>query len=139
MYVDAINYSKNCPECAIVLGREPSDSPPLQPMPVSHDFQIVGVDVMDLPKTECGNKHVLDFQDFLSKWPMVSPTSDQKTNRIMKHLTEDLISLFSVPEALLSDHGSNLLSNLMNDVCEVLGIEKQNTTAYHLQCDRLNE
>jgi transposase InsO family protein len=44
-----------------------------------------------------------------------------------------------VPEALLSDRGTNLLSHLMRDVCRLLGIEKYNTTAYHPQCNGLNE
>jgi hypothetical protein len=45
----------------------------------------------------------------------------------------------TVPEALLSDRGTNLLSHLMRDVCRLLGIEKYNTTAYHPQCNGLNE
>lgn len=44
-----------------------------------------------------------------------------------------------VPEALLSDQGTNLLSNLMLDVCDSLGIQKLNTTAYHPQCNGLVE
>ncbi len=36
--------------------------------------------------------------------------------------------MVGVPEALLSDRGTNLLSHLMRDVCELLGIEKLNTT-----------
>ena len=84
MYVDAVKYSKNCPECAVALGRGRS-GPPLQPIPVSHVFQIVDVNIMDLPKTERGNKHVLNF---LFKWQMVFPMPDQKMHRIVKHLTE---------------------------------------------------
>ena len=38
--------------------------PPLHPIPVSKPFQIVGVDIMDLPLTKCGNCHVVVFQDF---------------------------------------------------------------------------
>ena len=44
-----------------------------------------------------------------------------------------------VPEALLSDSGTNLLSHLMKDTCKLLGIRKLNTTAYYPQCDRLME
>lgn len=44
-----------------------------------------------------------------------------------------------MPEALLSDRGTNLLSNLMKDVCSALGIGKLNTTAYHPQCDGMVE
>ena len=65
--------------------------PPLQPIPVQRPFQIIGVDIMDLPKTERGNKHVLVFQDFLTKWPMVYPVPDQKTKRIVQILVEELI------------------------------------------------
>ena len=40
-----------------------------------------------------------------------------------------------VPESLLSERGTDLLSYLMTNVCSLLGI----TTAYHLQCDGLTE
>ena len=42
-------------------------------------------------------------------------------------------------EVLLSDRGANLLSHLMTDVCEMLGIHKLNTTSYHPQCDGMVE
>lgn len=75
------------------------------------------------------------FQDFLTKWPMVYPVPDQKTKRIVKLLMEEIVPFFGVPEALLTDHGTNLLSHSMLDVCKLLGIKKRNTTAYHPQCD----
>ena len=113
--------------------------PPLQPIPVQKPFQLVGVDIMDLPITEQGNKHVLVFQDFLSKWPMVFPMPDQKTIRIVEILVKEMVPFFGVPEGLLSDRGTNLLSYLMRDVCALLGITKVNTTAYHPRCNGLEE
>ena len=94
---------------------------------------------MDLPKTSSGNKHVIVFQDYLSKWPMVYPMPDQKAERIVKLLVEEIVPFFGVPEALLSDRGTNLLSHLMKDVCGLLGIKKLNTTAYHPECDGMVE
>ena len=90
--------------------------PLLQPISVQRPFQLLGVDIMDLPKTENGNKHVLVFQDFLSKWPVVFPLPDQKTKRIVDILVKEIIPVFGVPEGLLSDRGTNLLSYLMKDV-----------------------
>ena len=58
---------------------------------------------------------------------------------IARLLAEEVIPLVGVPEALLSDRGTNLLSHLMRDVCEMLGIKKLNTTAYHPQCDGMVE
>ena len=94
---------------------------------------------MELPVTERGNKYVIVFQDFLTKWPMVFPAPDQKTARIARLLAEEIVPLFGVPDALLSDRGTNLLSHLMQDVCKLLGVTKLNTTAYHPQCDGMVE
>ena len=94
---------------------------------------------MDLPKTECGNQHVIVFQDFLTKWPMVFPVPDQKAIRIAHLRADEVIPNIGVSEALLSDRGTNLLSHLMMDLCKLLGIKKLNTTAYHPQCDGMVE
>ena len=113
--------------------------PLLQPIPVQRPFQIVGVDVMELPVTRKGNKYVVVFQDFLTKWPFVFPVPDQKASRLVKLLVEEVVPVVGVPESLLSNRGTNLLSHLMNDVCKLLGIQKINTTAYHPACDGLVE
>ena len=67
------------------------------------------------------------------------PMPDQKSQRIAELLVREVIPLFGVPEALLSDRGTNLLSHLMYDICTLLGITKLNTTAYHPQCDGMVE
>ena len=135
MYADAIAFCKRCPECAIVTGGGRQCRPLLQPIAVERPFQIVAVDIMDLPCTERGNKHVIVFQDLFTKWPLVFPAPDQKAERLARLLCEEVVPLFGVPESLLSDRGANLLSSLMLDVCQMLGTTKLNTTAYHPECD----
>ena len=54
-------------------------------------------------------------------------------------MVDELLPMFGVPEALLSDRGTNLLANVVQDVCQLLGISKLNTTAYHPQCDGMVE
>ena len=132
MYSSCIRYARNCPECTVVTGGGRNTKPPLYPIPpVERPFQIIGVDIMELPCTRRGNRYVLVFQ--------VSPIPDQKSLRIVKILVEEIVPLFGVPEALLSDRGTNLLSHLMLDVCKLLGTKKLNTTAYHPQCDGMVE
>ena len=86
---------------------------------MSRLFQILGVDVFDLPITKAGNQHVIVFQDFLTKFPLVFGVQDQKAIRLAWLLVE-VVPLFGVPEALLSDRGTNLLSHLLQDVCKML-------------------
>ena len=79
---------------------------------------------MDLPRTDQGNKHVVVFQDFLTKFPLVFAIPDQKAIRLAHLLVEEVIPLFGVPEALLWDRGTNLLSTLMKDICEMISLHK---------------
>ena len=76
MYSDTIDHCSSCPQCIIVNPSGGVNKPPLQPIPVSHLFQILGVDVMALPCTEAGNQHVVVFQDSLTKFPLVFPVPE---------------------------------------------------------------
>ena len=135
MFTDARRYASACPECAVVSGNGRVSKPPLHPIPVSRPFQILGIDIMDLPLTDQGNKHVVLIQVLFTKWSMAFAVPDQKTTRIARLIAEEVIPMFGVPECLLSDRGTNPLSNLMMNLCQILGITKLNTTAYHPQCD----
>ena len=139
MYSDCLRHAKSCPQCVVVGGTVRVRKPPLQPIPVDRLFQIVGVDVMELPVTARGNRYVVVFQDFLSKFPLVFAVPNQKSLRLTRLLVEEVVPLVGVPEALLSDRGRNLLSHLMLEVCSLLGVKKLNTTAYHPQCDGMVE
>ena len=74
-----------------------------------------------------------------TKFPLVFPVLDQKSERIVRLLCEEVVPLFGAPEALLTDRGANLLSRLMLDVCALLGTKKLNVTAYHPECDDMIE
>ena len=128
MYSDTLRYARNCPDCATVLGSGRRTHPPLVPIPVHQPFQIVGVDIMEMPKTEDGNRYILVFQDFLTKWPLAFAMPDQKSERIARILVQEVIPLFGVPEALLSDRGTNLLAHLMLDICSLLGVEHHSSS-----------
>ena len=74
-----------------------------------------------------------------TKWLMVFPAPNQKARRVTRLLCEEVVQMFGVPKALLTDRGANLLSHLVQDVCVLLGIEKLNITTYHLHCDGMVE
>lgn len=94
---------------------------------------------MELPSTDRGNRYILIFQDFLTKWPLVYPMPHQKSLRITELLVNEVIPLLGVPEVLLLDKGANLLSHVMHDVCDLFGIKKLNMTTHYPQCDWMVE
>ena len=70
----------------MVTGAGRQHRPPLKPIPIQRPFQKIGVDIMDLPYTERGNKHIVVFQDMFTKWPMVFAVPDQRAERIARLL-----------------------------------------------------
>ena len=52
------------------------------------------------------------LQDYLTKWPLAYALPNQKTQTIARILVEEVIPFFGVPEALLTDRGTNLISHI---------------------------
>jgi len=100
---------------------------------------VVGAGIVELPLTTKGNRYLIVFQDLITKWHMGYPAPDQKAERIVRLLVEEIVPLYGVLEALLSDRDTNLFSILMQDICRLLGIKKLNMTTHHLQCDGMIE
>ena len=55
MYTDAVKFCRSSPQYAIVSGGKRNGKQPLHPIPVQRPFQILGLDIMDLPATEQSN------------------------------------------------------------------------------------
>ncbi len=65
--------------------------------------------------------------------------SGQTADIIARLFVENVVCWHGVPEQLLSDGGTNFLSDLIRGVCDILGVEKINTSGYHQQTDGLVE
>ena len=88
-----------------------------------------------LPETSRGNRHILVAMDHFSKWCEAFPTKDQKATTVSNILINKVFSRFGPPVVLHSDQGANFESNLLHEICDLMGIAKTRTTAYHPQCD----
>lgn len=79
------------------------------------------------------------FMDYLTKWVEAIPVPDQRAETIARLLVEYIVCRHGVPEELLSDRGANFLSDVILQLCSLLGIKKINTSGYHPQTDGLVE
>ena len=61
----------------------------------------------------------------------VNPNQTVKTTA--KFLWQGYISIFRVLVKFLSDWGDNFESNIMKELCELIGIWKVRTSPYHVQ------
>ena len=138
MRSDVTRWTRGCLVCLTHSPGHPVKAP-LTPIPVSGPFDKIGVDVIQLPKTAKGNQYAVVFIDYLTKWPEVFAVPDQTAATIAKLLVEEIMSHHGVPAEVLSDRGKAFLSGLMEEVGQLLGFHKLNTSAYHPQTDGLVE
>lgn len=86
-----------------------------------------------LNQTSDGNKYVLTFQDELSKYTLAIPIQQQDAVTVAKAFVEEVVLKFGIPQMILTDQGSNFMSEVFTNVCKLLKIKKIRTTAYHPQ------
>ena len=112
----------------------------LQTINVNEPFVFWAMDYMGpLPETTQGNKHLLVVMGHFTKWCKVFPTKDQRAKTVAEIVVSNIFSRFGPPTVIHSDQGRNSESNLMQEVCCLMGNNKSNTSAYYPQCDGLVE
>jgi hypothetical protein len=65
--------------------------------------------------------------------------SNQRAATIAKLLVEEVFLIYGFPASLLSDRGTNFLSDLLSSVLTLFHVKKLSTTAYHPQTNGLTE
>ncbi|KAL5013072.1 hypothetical protein ScPMuIL_011623 [Solemya velum] len=139
IFIDVANYCKSCPECQ--KGKSKGiQKAPLVPIPhMEEPFSRIAIDfVGPLPLTERKNRYILVCVDYATRYPEAFALCNQNAETV----AECLVSLFSrvgVPKEILSDQGSNFMSDLMKELCRLLSIKKLSSTPYHPQTNGLVE
>jgi len=121
--------------------RKPNtDSGTLSGIHVGEPFEMIALDIVGpLPTSKNGNKYILVFSDYLTKYPEAFALKDFTTESIAQILIKEVILRYGFPSKLLSDRGTLFLSKVAQSVYKLLNISKINTTSYHPQTDGLVE
>ena len=103
-YTETMDYVKRCDVCAKLKRHQPVARANLKPI-VNFDrpFDKVVVDVLELTRSNSGNKYVVIFLDYLSRWVEAFPIRDQKATTIAKIFINEIVARYSAPKELLSD------------------------------------
>jgi len=127
----------HCNSCLSCAGRKPPPAytkVPLVPIVVTDVFDMLGPFHM----SENDNKYIIVFCEYLTRWPESFSLPNVKAETVAKVFVENIVCRFGAPKKLLSDCGSNFLSNL-GEICRLCGTTKINTVPYHPQADGLVE
>ena len=110
------------------------------PLPViAEPFTRVAMDIVGpIPKSKSGYKYILVVCDYATRYPVAVPLRSIDE----KHVAEELIKLLArvgIPQEILTDQGSNFMSQLLAELYRLLHFHSIRTTPYHPQTDGLVE
>ena len=139
-YNDVQNWCGSCSACASRKNPSPKARAPLTSIKTGYPLQIVAMDIVGpFPESQTGNTHILVVADYFTKWMEAYPLPNQEAATVAKKLVDEFFFRFSPPEQLHSDQGRNFESDIIAEVCKLLGVLKTRTTPYHPQSDGLVE
>ena len=100
-------------------------------------FERIAIDTVGpLPRSHIRYQYVLVICDYATSHPESLPLRCTDAHRV----AEKLIVFFSrmeMPNEILSDQGTNFMSQLLKEIYRLLHIHPIRTTPYHLQTDGL--
>ena len=138
---DEARFCKACDVCQKTVSKGSVLKVPLENMPlIDKPFKRVAIDLVGpiSPPNEGGDRYVLTLVDFLTRYPEAVPLKNIDTQIVAKALV-DIFSRLGVPEEILSDLGTQFVSDCMREVTRLLSIKQLTTTPYHPMCNGLTE
>jgi transposase InsO family protein len=64
---------------------------------------------------------------------------EQSEEEVARAFVDNVILIYGVPQVILSDCGTQFLSEIFKGICRLLGIKRIQTTSWHPQSNGSNE
>ena len=147
MYSDVKNYINSCEACQQNKRHFHSHPALLCPIPPVDVFNRWHIDILGPLKKASnfqaeGFQYVLVVADSFSKWCEAFPLKSMEAAEVAMYLYQDIICRYGAPRTLISDRGTNFMSKLIKELCNLFQITKIETSSYHPQTnatvERLN-
>ena len=138
---DVTRYCKSCDVCQKTVNKGSVPKVPLEKMPlIDKPFKRVAIDLVGPigPPSEDGHRYILTLVDFATRYPEAVPLKNNDTETVAEALV-DIFSRLGVPEEILSDLGTQFVSECMQEVTRLLSIKQLTTTPYLPMCNGLTE
>ena len=105
---------------------------PIKTFPIpSRPFHTIVSDIIGpLPITEKGNRFILTFRDYVTRYTMLFPMQHKTSDRIIDCLRQ-VFSYFGSPEVFLSDNAKEYVSEKLTKFLSYYNTKKKTTTPYH--------
>lgn len=134
MFKDVKRFIKTCRSCQLNKCSKTTKMPMIITTTSTYPFEKIFLDIVGpLNQTNNFNKYLLTFQDDLSKFSIAIPIPDQEASTVARNFVTKIICQYGTPKTLLTDQGTNFLSQVFKESCKLLNIKQFQCTSYHPQ------
>ena len=123
------HIGKCCP-CLAFEARQPKA--PLENIMATHPLELVHLDYLCLEPWKGLEENVLVITDHFTRYTQVYVTRTQTAQIMAKTLWDKFIVHYGLPKKILTNQGWSFESQLVADLCELMGVQKIWTSPYHL-------
>ena len=139
MYKDVYNWVISCEKCNTKKTPVRPGKALLHPLPPVYFGERWAMDLINMPRSESGNKHILTFTEYSTRYVEAFAIPNSQAQTIARVLVDEICFRYGAPSCLLSDLGQNLISVIVSETCKLFNIERVHTSSYHPQCNGLLE
>ena len=134
MWKDIFNYVAACEDCQKFKYDNIPLATPMQLHEVLEAWHTIGIDIMGpFPVTARQKRFLLVIVDYFTRWIEVFPMNVTTSTAVAEVLMDQVFARYGLPRYILSDNGPQFVSNLFNEFCRLLKIQRKFTANYHPQ------
>jgi transposase InsO family protein len=130
---DVVNWIQSC-ACQSIKRTQPLRNGLLQPIVATRRGQIWEIDLVGpINQSSQGNKYMLVAIDCFSNWPVAAPLKTMTAQEVVRLFFKMIIKDHGCPEAILSDMGTQFMSDAFKELTVAYNIKQLQACAYHHQ------
>ena len=131
MLVDVVSYINSCPRC-LHMKSQP-DKAPLLNIEASQPLELIHLDYLKIELSKGNIENVLVITDHFTRYAQAFHSKTQTALATAKLLWNNFILHYGFPSKIITDQGRNFESKIIENLCQLAGVQKLRTSPYHPQ------
>jgi len=137
MEEDCAIYVRRCIKCQIHVDKIHAPASSLHPMTSPWPFSMWAFDIVcplgDAYAETKKKSFILTAIEYFTKWAEVEAFAEIKVSTVVKFVIHNIIARFGIPKAIVTDNGSQFISQEIKELCDRYGIQLHHSSPYYPQ------